>query len=141
MRLSEDQCWDRIRASLHGVLGTVHPERGVDLVPVVYAVADDRTIFIPVDTVKAKASTRLQRLENLRLDPRCTLLVDFYGDDWSRLWWVRLNGRGREAKADEMQRFTTLLAGRFSQYAGGDGIVGGVVLTPSAVTGWKASAG
>jgi PPOX class probable F420-dependent enzyme len=141
MRLSEDQCWDRIRASLHGVLGTVHPERGVDLVPVVYAVADDRTIFIPVDTVKAKASTRLQRLENLRLDPRCTLLVDFYGDDWSRLWWVRLNGRGREATADEVQRFTPTLAGRYSQYAAGDSILGGVVVTPADVTGWEASAG
>ena len=141
MRLSEDESWERVTASRHGVFGTVHPERGVDLVPVVYAVGDDRMIFIPVDTMKAKASTRLQRLENLRHDPRCTLLVDFYGDDWSRLWWVRLNGRGREANVDETQRFTTLLADRYSQYAGGDGIVGGVVLTPAAVTGWKATAG
>ena len=124
----------------HGVLGTVHPARGVDLVPIVYAVGDDRTIFMPIDTVKAKTSTRLQRLENLRRDPRCTLLVDAYDNDWSRLWWVRINGEGAEAGADDLGRFASLLANRYPQYADPASIAGGIVIKPFDVTGWTAGA-
>jgi PPOX class probable F420-dependent enzyme len=29
----------------------------------------------------------------VRSEPRCALLVDHYDDDWSRLWWVRADGR------------------------------------------------
>lgn len=138
MRLSEPQAWDRVTTSRSGVLGTVHPQRGVDLVPVVYAVADDRTIFVPVDTVKAKTTTRLQRLDNLANDPRCTLLVDSYDDDWSRLWWVRVSGEGTEASADEVERFAGPLADRYPQYADPDAVTGGIVVIPVAVNGWAA---
>lgn len=117
----------------------MHAERGVDLVPVVYAVDDDHTIFIPIDTVKAKTSTRLQRLENIRSDPRVTLLVDAYDADWSRLWWVRINGEGTEATTDDLGRFASLLADRYPQYTDAVSIVGGIVLKPLEVTGWTAS--
>ncbi len=138
MQLTDDDAWDRLRDARHGVLGTVHPDRGVDLVPVVYAVAEDRTIFIPVDTVKAKASTRLQRVENIRLDPRCALLVDDYDDAWDRLWWVRITGEGREAKLDDLQHFSSLLSDRYQQYADPVVIAGGIVVTPIEVAGWAA---
>jgi len=139
MQLSESEAWERVTAAKHGVLGTVHVARGVDLVPVVYALADDHTLFIPVDTVKAKTSTRLQRLENIRSDPRATLLVDAYDADWSRLWWVRINGEGMEATADDLGRFASLLADRYPQYTDAVSIVGGIVLKPLEVTGWTAS--
>lgn len=139
MQLSTSEAWERVTAAKHGVLGTVHAERGVDLVPVVYAVDDDHTIFIPIDTVKAKTSTRLQRLENIRSDPRVTLLVDAYDADWSRLWWVRINGEGTEATTDDLGRFASLLADRYPQYTDAVSIVGGIVLKPLEVTGWTAS--
>src|SRR4029453_5613504 len=79
----------RLAAHDHGVLCTVHAERGVDAVPVVYAIDGDY-LGVPVDRVKPKASTRLQRERNLEADPRATLLVDHWDPgDWSRLWWVR----------------------------------------------------
>ena len=37
MRLRDDDAWQRAKAATHGVLGTLHPERGPDLVPAVYA--------------------------------------------------------------------------------------------------------
>ena len=90
MRLAEDEARARLAAHDHGVLCTVHAERGVDAVPVVYAVDDDGFVGVPVDRVKPKASSRLQRERNLEADPRATLLVDHWDrDDWSRLWWVR----------------------------------------------------
>jgi len=85
MRLTASEARARLGAYDHGVLCTLHPERGVDAVPVVYVVDDDGYAGVPVDRVKPKTSSRLQRERNLQADPRATLLVD----DWSRLWWVR----------------------------------------------------
>jgi len=138
--MSESDSWQHVERARHGVFGTVHSQRGVDLVPVVYAVAD-QTVFIPVDTVKDKTTTGLQRLANLSNDPRCTLLVDSYDDDWTRLWWVRVNGEGRVAILSEAKRFRPLLADRYPQYADPATIELGIVLTPTGVTGWRAAAG
>lgn len=79
---------------VHGVLCTMHPERGPAPQPVVYAVTDDGYVGVPIDTVKAKRSTRLQRETNLEIDPRASLLVEHWdAEDWSRLWWVRADLR------------------------------------------------
>lgn len=42
--------------------------------------------------MKAKSTVRLARLDDVARDPRITLLVDHYAEDWSRLWWVRVDG-------------------------------------------------
>ncbi|MEN3274096.1 MAG: hypothetical protein V7636_2857, partial [Actinomycetota bacterium] len=91
MRLDRDEAWSLLLTTDHGVLSTVHAERGVDAVPVVFAAIDDGQLAIPIDTVKAKSTTRLQRVANIEQDPRCVLLADHYDDDWSRLWWVRVH--------------------------------------------------
>ncbi|MFP5327011.1 MAG: pyridoxamine 5'-phosphate oxidase family protein [Acidimicrobiia bacterium] len=85
MRLTEDQARARLAAHDHGVLCTAHPTRGVDAVPAVYAFVDGY-IGVPIDTVKPKSASRLQREENLEADPRATLLVENWDrEDWSRL--------------------------------------------------------
>lgn len=89
MRLTEDAARSRLADHHHGTLATLHPERGVDAVPVVYAMSGD-LVGIPIDRIKPKASGRLQREDNLAFDPRATLLIEQWDhDDWSRLWWVR----------------------------------------------------
>lgn len=90
MRLNEETARSRLREQVHGVLCTLHPDRGPDPVPIVYAVSDDGHVGIPIDTVKPKTSSRLQREANLAADPRGSLLIERWeDDDWSRLWWVR----------------------------------------------------
>jgi len=37
----------------------------------------------------------LCRLDNLRANPAASLLVHHDHEDWSRLWWVRVDGRGK----------------------------------------------
>jgi PPOX class probable F420-dependent enzyme len=138
MNLTESEAWQLVIEARHGVLGTVHPDRGVDLVPVVFIVDDDHTVFVPIDTVKAKTTTRLQRLDNLLADSRCTLLVDHYDDDWSRLWWVRVIGNGMEAAAAQVDRFLPALAARYEQYAAVGSVSGGILVTPQTITGWSA---
>lgn len=41
---------------------------------------------------KPKRTTELQRLVNLRHEPRCAVLFDHTDSDWARLWWVRADG-------------------------------------------------
>ena len=113
MRLAEDEARARLAAHDHGVLCTVHAQRGVDAVPVVYAVDDD-FVGVPIDRVKPKASTRLQRERNLEADPRAALLVEHWDrDDWSRLWWVRAELRVADGPEAAL---AALLARRYPQY-------------------------
>jgi PPOX class probable F420-dependent enzyme len=80
----------RFASSAVARLATVRPDGAPHVVPVVFALVDD-TVYSAVDA-KPKRTTRLQRLANVRAEPRCALLVDHYQDDWSRLWWVRADG-------------------------------------------------
>jgi PPOX class probable F420-dependent enzyme len=57
-------------------------------------VLDGDTVWLTVDE-KPKRHRRLQRLVNVRAEPRVSLLVDVYDEDWSRLWWVRADGHAR----------------------------------------------
>jgi PPOX class probable F420-dependent enzyme len=139
MRLDEDDARARLAAHDHGILCTVHAERGVDAVPVVYAVDDD-CVGVPVDRVKPKSSSRLQRERNLEADPRATLLVDHWDrDDWSRLWWVRAELRFQRDAADREAALAARLAERFPQYRDQpfDRVV---VLRVVGLTGWSAKA-
>jgi len=113
MRLAEQEARARLAAHDHGVLCTVHAERGADAVPVVYAV-DDGFVGVPVDRVKPKAASRLQRERNLEADPRATLLVDHWDrDDWSQLWWVRAQLRLQDGPEEAL---AAALAARYEQY-------------------------
>jgi PPOX class probable F420-dependent enzyme len=136
MNLDDDRCWALLADARHGVLGTVHPVRGVDAVPVVFAVIG-HAIVVPVDRVKAKRNLGLQRVVNLEHDARCVLLVDHYEQEWSRLWWVRVHGRAasQPAEADDVSELASL----FPAYRAPDAIVSVITLTPTAVKGWAAS--
>jgi PPOX class probable F420-dependent enzyme len=118
VKLADDVARARLAAHDHGVLCTVHPARGVDAVPVVYAVDDAGFVGVPIDRVKPKQASRLQRERNLDADPRATLLVEHWDrDDWSRLWWVRAELR-RESGSEHADALADALAARFPHYRG-----------------------
>jgi PPOX class probable F420-dependent enzyme len=140
MRLGADEARARLAAHDHGVLSTVHAERGVDAVPVVYAVDDDGYVGVPVDRVKAKASSRLQRERNLEGDPRAALLVEHWErDDWSQLWWVRAELRFQDDATDREAALAARLAERYAQYRD-QPFERVLVLRVVGVTGWAAGA-
>lgn len=122
MNLTDAEALARLAAHDHAILCTVHHERGVDAVPVVYAVDDDGYVGVPIDRVKPKASMRLQRERNLEADPRAVLLVEHWDRaDWSRLWWVRAELRidanaDAHADADRIASLGERLAARYPQY-------------------------
>lgn len=71
-------------------LGTVAPDGTPHLVPVVFALRDE-VVYTAVDA-KPKTTQRLRRLANIERHPQVSLLVDHYADDWTQLWWVRIDG-------------------------------------------------
>jgi hypothetical protein len=142
MRLAEDEALARLAAHDHGILCTVHPERGVDAVPVAYVVDTDGYVGVPVDLVKPKASTRLQRERNLEHDPRATLLIERWDrDDWSRLWWVRAELRWEgDAGASRAAALAAGLADRYPQYRD-QPFARVLVLRLVGVHGWSSASG
>ena len=139
MKLTETEALSRLTSRDHGVLATVHPDRGVDAIPVVYAVTDD-FVGVPIDRVKPKSSLRLQRQVNLEGDPRASLLIEHWDrDDWSKLWWVRAE-LGYEGSG-ESERAATLaaqLGEAFAHYRD-QPFADMLVLRIAAISGWSAS--
>ncbi|MEM9041135.1 MAG: pyridoxamine 5'-phosphate oxidase family protein [Actinomycetota bacterium] len=122
----------------HGVLSTVHETRGIDSVPVVFAVDADR-LAIPIDRVKPKAPGPLQRERNLAGDPRATLLVERWDRlDWSQLWWVRASLIWMPEPTDGLGALSAALSTKYPQYSSRpfDRILAFGI---SSTTGWAAS--
>ena len=96
-------------------LATVGPGGRPHLVPIVF-VLDGVTVYSAVDA-KPKRSQSLRRIENARRDPKVSVLVDHYDDDWSELWWVRLDGTARVLDSGaEAERALELLRQKYEQY-------------------------
>jgi len=97
-------------------LATVDAHGQPHLVPIVFAVAGE-TIYSVVDA-KPKRTTELRRLQNVRSNPRVSVLVDHYDDnDWDALWWARADGTARVLGLDESEAggAVQLLARRYPQ--------------------------
>ena len=140
MKLDPDTARARLSEHVHGVFCTLHPERGPDPMPVVYAVSADGHVGVPIDSVKPKSSTRLRREDNLDADPRGSLLIEHWdAEDWTTLWWVRATLRHvpepPTALTDEL---ADRLAGTVAQYADKP-FHRVLVCRIESVTGWSAS--
>ena len=95
-------------------LATVRSDGRPHLVPVVFVLTGE-VVYTAVDA-KPKRTPRLQRLANVAHEPRCSLLVDHYDDDWSRLWWVRADGEAAVVEAAEADEGFAALVARYEQY-------------------------
>ena len=107
------------------------------VVPICFALEGD-TLYFAVDA-KPKRTRGLKRLKNIAANPRVAVLVDHYEDDWSKLWWVRVDGTARTVTDPTTERTAIdLLAARYRQYreARPQGPV--VAITIESLTGWAA---
>jgi PPOX class probable F420-dependent enzyme len=112
--MDEREARARFAAARVARLATVRPDGAPHLVPVVFVLEGD-TVWLVVDE-KPKRHHRLQRLVNIRGEPRVSLLADSYDEDWYRLWWVRADGRARiVGEGLELERAVGLLFDRYPQ--------------------------
>ena len=130
----------RRRAELAPVarLATVDAEGRPHLVPCCFALDGD--VGYSVVDSKPKRSTALRRLDNIRGHPSVCLLVDHYEDDWTRLWWVRLDGTARIVEdGPEHASAVALLCAKYPQYRATPPSGAVVAIDVTACRAWSAS--
>jgi PPOX class probable F420-dependent enzyme len=118
------------RLATTGVGGRPH------IVPITFAI-ESESVYFAVDA-KPKRTTDLQRLRNISANPAVSVLFDHYEEDWSKLWWVRVDGSARILGDEaEARRAMDLLVGRYEQYrhARPGGPV--VAISIERMTGWS----
>jgi PPOX class probable F420-dependent enzyme len=113
-----------------GILATLAPPGRPRLVPVCFVLDDedgraDKPVLYSAIDDKPKASSdphRLGRVRDLVGAPLASVLVAPWDEDWSRLGWLRVDGRGTILEAHsldlaEHRRAVDLLRAKYPQYA------------------------
>jgi PPOX class probable F420-dependent enzyme len=136
MRIEPAEARDRFARSPVLRLATAGADGRPHLVPCTFAVDGSGRIVIGIDN-KPKASANLRRLRNISENPRVSLLVDHYADDWTQLWWVRADGTAAVAAAGaEQAGHWDLLRARYPQYEGQVLVGPVIVVTVERWSGW-----
>jgi PPOX class probable F420-dependent enzyme len=118
-----------LAAARQGTLATIDPEGKPRLVPICFVVGDavDKLgrpqLYTPIDE-KTKASPdpkQLSRVKDLLVLPEAVVLADRWDEDWSRLGWVRVYGRGeilepQPHEREEHARAVAALRAKYEQY-------------------------
>jgi PPOX class probable F420-dependent enzyme len=136
VRLDPDQARALLASARIARLATVRPDGSPHLVPVCFALAGE-AIYTAVDR-KPKRTPHLRRIANIAAEPRVALLADHYEDDWTRLWWVRVDGRAAVvADAAERERALAALAAIYPQYAAQRPPGAVIAIRPRRWSGWR----
>ena len=136
--MDEARCRAHLAGARVGRLATVRPDGGPHLVVCCFALVGDR-VWTAIDA-KPKSGAPLQRLANVRAHPRASLLVDHYEEDWSRLWWVRVDGAAMVLDdGDERDRARAALVAKYEQYARSPPRGPVIALAVERISGWSAS--
>lgn len=104
-----------------GRLATADGNGRPHVVPICYALLEDRTqIVTPIDEKpKRSAPNRLTRVRNVAENPRVSLVVDHYSDDWAELGWVLVRGTATtfDPSSSVHSPATSALRDKYEQYA------------------------
>jgi len=111
----------RIASARVGRLATVNARHEPRVVPICFALlqAPGPTIVSVLDEKpKRVGDGELARVRNLRANPACSLVIDHYEEDWSRLQFVQVNGSARVIEPGEALHAAALdaLRTKYSQY-------------------------
>jgi PPOX class probable F420-dependent enzyme len=113
-------------AARTATLATMAPSGRPRLVPICHVVGSDDAdgrprLYSPLDEKPKRSADphELARARDLLVLPEATLLIDRWSEDWSRLGWLRLDGRAELLEPEPGER-----AGRPEQAAAGEGVRG-----------------
>jgi PPOX class probable F420-dependent enzyme len=106
-------------------LATVDTEFKPHLIPVVF-VFDNGRYFIPIDEkTKRSRPEKLKRAKNIQQNPNVALLVDEYNEDWTKLFFIMIQGKaciigGKELEQQNdlllLEKAQKLLSDKYLQY-------------------------
>ncbi|HET9494282.1 MAG TPA: TIGR03668 family PPOX class F420-dependent oxidoreductase [Chloroflexia bacterium] len=115
----DDRAIAYLRAARVARLATADARGRPHVVPVCFAVEEERA-YIALDAKpKSVAPRRLKRVRNIAENPQVALLADYYGEDWSRLSFVLASGTASlvEPGEGEHAAAVALLRDKYPQYA------------------------
>lgn len=101
-----------------GRLATADGDGRPHAVPVCFALVGD-DVVTPIDEKPKRAGPdRLRRVRDVDENPRVTLLVDHYVEDWSALGWLQVRGTATVLSPDESGHAAAVraLRERYDQY-------------------------
>ena len=128
----------RIDITMVARLATVGRDGRPHIVPITFA-ANDTAVYFAIDH-KPKKTVDLQRLRNIEENHAVSVLVDHYEDDWTRLWWVRVDGIARILiEGTEFDTAIAMLTLRYPQYRSAPPPGPVVAIDIERVTGWSGS--
>jgi PPOX class probable F420-dependent enzyme len=105
---------DLLAAQRVARLGYLDSDDRPRVLPVTFAIFDG-CVWIAIDE-KPKRTPEPARLRYLQRRPQAALLVDVYGDDWTRLAWVQLLARVDVVPVDSSPGAMAALAEKYEQY-------------------------
>lgn len=102
-----------------GRLATTDEDGRPHAVPVCYALAGSEIVTPLDEKPKEVGPSELQRVRNIRANPRVTLVVDHYVEDWDELGWVQVRGTASLCESDTASHDTAVAAlrSKYEQYA------------------------
>lgn len=112
-----------LEASRRAVLATIAPDGRPRLVPICFVVVGEPPIlYTPIDDKPKRSDDpfAVARVRDIAADPRVTLLVDRWDEDWTRLAWLRAEGSASLVDPGLASEQTAVLAGlgvKYPQYA------------------------
>ena len=106
------------------VLATITPNARPRLVPICFSLDPaEPVLYTPIDEKPKREDDprALARVRDIAADPAVTVLVDRWDEDWSRLAWLRADGRARlvpssEEDGGEHATAVAALRARYPQY-------------------------
>jgi PPOX class probable F420-dependent enzyme len=121
-------------ATRRAVLVTIAPDGRPRAVPICFVVSPDAAVlYTPIDDKPKRSmdSLSLSRVRDIASDPRVTVLADRWDEDWTRLAWLRVDGRASliepgeraepaetsPAAATEHEGAVSALRAKYEQYA------------------------
>ncbi len=130
-----------LREGRVGRLGSVDSAGQPLVVPVCY-VFDGRVCYSAIDAKPKRVPGRtLARIRNIEANPRVSLTVDHYDEEWARLRYVIVQGRAElVSNGTELARSIDLLREKYPQYrAMGLGAESALVIRidPRRIVAWR----
>jgi PPOX class probable F420-dependent enzyme len=108
-----------LTSARRAVLATIAPDGRARLVPICFVL--DRAspvIHMPIDDKPKRGDDPLElaRVRDVAADPRVTILVDRWDEDWGRLAWLRADGRAILVPANETDERDAAIAALRAKY-------------------------
>ncbi|MBI2486016.1 MAG: TIGR03668 family PPOX class F420-dependent oxidoreductase [Deltaproteobacteria bacterium] len=87
------------------------------VVPICY-VFDGKNLYTPIDKKPKRVSVReLKRIRNILENPKISIVIDDYYEEWNKLTYVIIHGRAELMESgEEYQRSLRLLCEKYTQY-------------------------